>query len=90
MIRAACIGRAIPMNPWIAQDLARYRAEDLHRVADNHRLAPQGRQTRRGRRVRPRVGNRLIQVGHRLTEDQGPFNVAERRAPPIPVHDASD
>jgi hypothetical protein len=78
------------MNPWIAQDLARYRAEDLHRVADNHRLASQCRQPRRLRRVRARVGNTLIQLGRRLTADQGPFNVAERRAPPIPVQDASD
>jgi hypothetical protein len=90
MIGAACIAGAIPMNPWIAQDLARYRAEDLHRVADNHHLASKCRPTRRLPRVRARVGNTLIQLGRRLSADQGPINMAGRRAPPIPVHHASD
>jgi hypothetical protein len=67
------------MNPWIAQDLARYRAEDVRRDADSHRLASENRQTRRIRRVGAlsTVGARLritlIQVRRTLTAEPRPF-----------------
>jgi hypothetical protein len=67
------------MNPWIAQDLARYRAEDVRRGADSRRLPSQNRQTRRIRKVGAhstfgaRVRITLVQVRRSLTAEPGPF-----------------
>jgi hypothetical protein len=74
-------------SPWIAQDLMRYREDDLRRAADAARRAtpaagpsapPRPDRARSGHAFTRRVGQLLVRAGVRLGGEPAPANDTRR------------